>query len=147
MWLWLTRVQSASMAPTLSDGAFALTRALRRTTPVARGDVVVADAPVDGRRVVKRVIGLPGETVTIADGLVRIDGRALDEPYASRSVFNGTFRVPPGHYFLLGDNRDASTDSRSWPQPFVARAALRGRVRLPRRRRARPQPRAERVTG
>ena len=126
--LWLTRVQSHSMAPTLQGGALALTRRLWRRTPVRRGDVVVVDSRELGQHVVKRVIGLPGETVTIEGGQVRINGQPLAEPYASHSVFTDTFHVPAGHYLLLGDHRDASSDSRTWRQPYIAREALIGRL-------------------
>ncbi len=139
MWFWLTRVRAHSMAPTLRDGALVLTRRLGRRTPVRRGDLVVVDSRELGQHVIKRVIGLPGETVAIERGHVHVDGRALAEPYASRSMFTDRYRVPPGHYLLLGDNRDASSDSRSWRQPFIARDAIVGRVLqgrwpLPRRR-------------
>ena len=126
--LWLTRVQSQSMAPTLPGGALALTRRLWRRTPVRRGDVVVVDSRELGRHVVKRIVGLPGETVANEAGRVSINGQPLAEPYASRSVFTDTFHVPAGHYLLLGDHRDASSDSRSWRQPYIARAALIGRL-------------------
>ena len=126
--LWLTRVQSHSMAPTLPGGALELTRRLWRRTPVRRGDVVVVDSRELGRHVVKRIVGLPGETVAIEAGRVSINGQPLAEPYASRSVFTDTFHVPAGHYLLLGDHRDASSDSRSWRQPYIARAALIGRL-------------------
>ena len=93
-----------------------------------RGDVVVVDSRELGRHVVKRIVGLPGETVAIEAGRVSINGQPLAEPYASRSVFTDTFHVPAGHYLLLGDHRDASSDSRSWRQPYIARAALIGRL-------------------
>lgn len=136
---WLTRVESGSMAPTLRDGQLVVTRALGPNRPVRRGDVVVLDSVELGRHVIKRVVGLPGERVDIEAGRLRIDGCAWDEPYASPSVFNGIFEVPGDHYFLLGDNRDVSVDSRSWDQPFIARTALRGRLCRPS---GRPSPRA-----
>ena len=125
---WLTRVQSHSMTPALRDGALALTRRLWRRTPVRRGDVVVVDSRELGRHVVKRVIGLPGETVAIEAGRVSINGQPLAQPYASRSVFTDTFHVPAGHYLLLGDHRDASSDSRTWRDPYVPRKAILGRI-------------------
>mgnify|MGYP001040581174 CR=1 FL=1 len=126
--LWLTRIRSHSMAPTLRDGSLALTRSLGRSTPIRRGDLVIVDARASGEPMVKRIVGLPGEVVAIRAGRVSIDGRALAEPYASPSVFSDTYRVPPGHYFLLGDNRDASSDGRTWRNPYVPREALLGRI-------------------
>lgn len=125
---WLVRIHSHSMAPTLPDGSLALTRRLLRTTPIRRGNLVVVGSHERGEAMVKRIIGLPGETVAIQAGAVSIDGRALDEPYASPSVFNDIYRVPTGHYFLLGDNRDASSDSRTWRNPYVPRGAILGRI-------------------
>jgi signal peptidase I len=117
------------MAPTLTDGQLVLTRSLRPAHAVGRGDLVVLDSPVEpGRQVVKRVVGLPGERVTFDAGRVSIDGRPLPEPYASPSVFRGGYDVPPEHFLVLGDNRDVSSDSRSWSRPYTPRAALHGRL-------------------
>lgn len=138
------RMPSSSMEPTLhcakpapgcrggrSDRFVVLRYVLRSP---ARGDLVAFRAPRRAADVcgvagtfVKRVIGLPGETVTSRSGRIRADGRPLREPYlGSRDTRSGTWRVPAGRYFLLGDNRAQSCDSRSFGA--VPRGRLVGRV-------------------
>ncbi len=91
--------------------------------PPQRGDIVVFNPPVNGatKPYIKRIIGVPGDTVAIRDGAVIVNGVILDEPYlngVATSWPNGDpFRevvVPDGHFFVLGDNRNNSTDSRSF---------------------------------
>ncbi|HYX89280.1 MAG TPA: signal peptidase I [Gaiellaceae bacterium] len=101
-----------------------------------RGDVIVFRAPPAaaercgaGGTFVKRLIGLPGETVREQSGIVFVDGKKLDEPYVNagrRDHESGTWHVPEGKYFLMGDNRSQSCDSRHWGT--VARDALLGKV-------------------
>lgn len=125
--VWLTRVESWSMAPTLRPGRLLLTRRLRRSDDVRRGDVVVLRAADLGRRVVKRVIGLPGEKVAVDSRGISVDGVPLAEPYVLvNGGAGGSFSVPDGAYLVLGDNRARSSDSRSWRRPFVARSAIEG---------------------
>lgn len=125
--VWLTRVESWSMAPTLRPRSLLLTRRLRRSDGVRRGDVVVLRSAELGRRVVKRVVGLPGETVVVDSRGVSVDGVPLAEPYVLvHGGAGGSFPVPDGAYLVLGDNRARSSDSRSWRQPFVARSAIEG---------------------
>jgi len=81
-----------------------------------RGDIVVIDMPDQSDRLIKRVIGLAGETLEIRDGRVYIDGEVLDESWTVRQG-GGTYgptTIPPLHVFVLGDNRGASNDSRSF---------------------------------
>jgi signal peptidase I len=126
--LWLTRVLSNSMAPGLRDGQLVLTLRPRRRHRFRRGSVVAVDSREAGRRIVKRIIGLSGERVRMEGGQVWVDGEHLVEPYVSpsASAYQGTFDVPEGHYLILGDNRDASSDSRNWRNPYVGRGEIAG---------------------
>jgi signal peptidase I len=126
--VWLTRVESWSMAPALRPGSLLPTRRLRRSERVRRGDVVVLRSADLGGRVVKRVVGLPGETVVVDRRGVSVDGARLAEPYVlAHGGAGGSFSVPDDAYLVLGDNRARSSDSRSWRQPFVTRSAIEGR--------------------
>lgn len=146
-------IPSGSMRPTLEVGDRVLvekvTYRLRRPE---RGEVVVFERPGQAPRgglvprlrelleglglvapsedidLIKRIVGLPGETLELRDGAVHIDGRRLDEPYAraDRSDF-GPAEIPAGHYFMLGDNRASSDDSRHTLGP-VPRDRLVGRA-------------------
>lgn len=82
-----------------------------------RGDIVIINDPDLPERLIKRVIGLPGETIHITDGEVWIDGVRLDEPYVKGSTYPSTlampYQIPHNHVFVMGDNRERSMDSRS----------------------------------
>ena len=139
------------MEPSLVPGDFVLVdrfvfgatlvgaeRGLLPTRAVRRGDVVVSRLQPDPRRhLVKRVVGLPGETVEVRGGTVHIDGAALVEPYLPARPAGrppraeppddfGPVTVPPRHYFVLGDNRGHSQDSRLWGA--LPHDSLTGRV-------------------
>lgn len=88
-----------------------------------RGDIVIFKYPDDEKvDYLKRIIGLPGETVRIVDGRVYIDGQLLDEPYLSEEPTGdfGPYEVPEDSYFMLGDNRAVSKDSRYWENTYVS---------------------------
>ena len=116
------RVPSGSMIGTLLPGDYFIsdTWAYRHRAP-KRTEVVVFRYPRDtSLKYVQRVIGLPGDAVRISRHRVQVNGEALDEPYVrpenrvDPSLGSGTFKVPAGEYFVLGDNRDNSSDSRLW---------------------------------
>lgn len=132
---WL--VEGVSMAATLRSGEVVL---VERTalTDLARGDVIVFNPPIpgySGEPYVKRVIGLPGDTVTIQDGSVYVNGAKLAEPYltageitlpdaratSADAAESFTVMVPAGTVFVLGDNRTLSYDSRAYgPVPLAS---------------------------
>ncbi len=111
-----TRVYGQSMEPNLhTNERLVIEKLSYHFHGPRRGDVVVLRDPSGSPELlIKRVIGLPGERVTLADGKVFIDGRALDEPYLDQPTQGGgrSWVVPPLHVFVMGDNRSASRDSR-----------------------------------
>ena len=111
------RVDGFSMNPTLQNGEYILVNRLAyKTGEPERGDIIVFKLPNDeGQDLIKRVIGLPGETVKIGDGVVTINGQELQEPYIAQDpMYFGEWMVPEGHLFVLGDNRNDSRDSHQW---------------------------------
>lgn len=111
------RVDGFSMLPTLKDGEYVLVNRLAfRSNLPDRGDIIVFVSPQSpDLDLIKRVIGLPGDTVQISDGSVQVNGQKLDEPYiAAAPIYNGEWSVPEGNLFVLGDNRNDSSDSHAW---------------------------------
>jgi signal peptidase I len=148
------KIPSGSMEPNLLIGdhllvnkfvsAPTLTRVEDTLLPIEsiqRGDVIVFKHPrTPERDLIKRTIGLPGETIELRDRRVYVNGKPLDEPYAHFLYKNaadldatdvrrnfGPVTVPPGQFFMMGDNRDNSEDSRFWgflPREYVKGKAL-----------------------
>jgi signal peptidase I len=111
------RVDGFSMNPSLANGEYILVNKLAyELGEPARGDIIVFKFPVDPQQdLIKRVIGLPGETVTIHNGQVSINGVLLEEPYiAAPPFYSNIWVVETGYLFVLGDNRNESKDSHEW---------------------------------
>jgi signal peptidase I len=128
-----TRVDGQSMEPTLhTNERIIIEKVTYRLHPPERGDIIVLRRPTGAvEPLIKRVIGLPGETIEIKNGLVYIDGEPLDEPYLDQSTQGNMdpLVVPDKSVFVMGDNRHASNDSRAFgPVPYsdiVGRAWIR----------------------
>lgn len=123
------RVENISMLPTLHEGQFVLVNKLAyRLGEFQRGDIVVFHYPRNPNEdYIKRVIGLPGDAVSIAGGEVSVNGMILDEPYISAPPqYASSWTVPEGQIFVLGDNRNQSSDSHSWG--FVPASNVVGRA-------------------
>jgi signal peptidase I len=141
-------IPSGSMLPTLQVGDRILVSKLSyHLHGVGRGDIVVfARPPLEEQAcagplvndLVKRVVGLPGETISLSRGQVEVNGKVVSEPWlhnqpitfpgpgATSYSLNRPFKVPAGEYFLLGDNRESSCDSRYWGP--IPRSLIVGKV-------------------
>jgi signal peptidase I len=111
------QVRGSSMEPTLHDGQYlVIGKLIYWIRPPERGDIIVfqpPNSPADDY--IKRVVGLPGEQVEIRDGAVWVNGVLLEEPYvANPGFYSSLWSLGDGEYFVLGDNRSNSSDSRSW---------------------------------
>lgn len=151
------KIPSGSMIPTLKIGDHILVTKLSYGLHIPftkgyvyewskpkRGDIVVFTRPDDPAtseneediNIIKRIIGLPGDEVEVKESRVYINRQILDEPYArwvQGGPPEGDFAreiVPEGNYFLLGDNRDQSRDSRFWPYPFLPGWRIKGRAQI-----------------
>jgi signal peptidase I len=114
------RVEGTSMMPGLHDQEHIfINKFTYKFNSIERGDTVVFWFPLDRSKVyIKRIIGLPGDLVQIDRGEVIVNGKALKEPYVPDEyrdhVSVTPYRIPPENYFVLGDHRSSSNDSRSW---------------------------------
>jgi signal peptidase I len=114
------QVEGTSMMPRLSNHErIFINKFLYRFEPIRRGDIVVFWYPLDPTKsYIKRVVGLPGEAVSIRDGRVYLNGRPLQEPYIPPAYLDhqsyAITNIEPNHYFVLGDHRESSNDSRVW---------------------------------
>ena len=136
------KIPSGSMLPTLQIGDHILVnKFIYRFVSPQRGDVIVFKYPKDeARDFIKRVIGLPNDKLEIRNRRIFVNDRPLEEPYVVHSDpgvqeesvsprdFFGPVVIPPGKYFMMGDNRDFSMDSRFWG--FLDRSKIRGKAFL-----------------
>jgi len=132
-----TSVMSGSMENTIMTGDRVISNRLAYiNSDPKRFDIVIFEYPFEEPTIhyVKRIIGLPGETVEIADGKVYINGSTepLPDDFVNQESEPegdfGPYTIPEDHYFFLGDNRNNSLDSKNWPSPYVHRDRIKARA-------------------
>jgi signal peptidase I len=120
--IMLNLIPSGSMENTIMTGDLVIATRYDKTN-INRYDIMVFIPPDDtSSYYIKRVIGLPGETIVVEDGKVYADGVELDDsfiPEEMKTSGDGTYEVPEGCYFMLGDNRNHSLDARFWKEKYV----------------------------
>jgi len=134
------KIKGSSMEPNFQDAEYLLTdKVTYRFNEPKRGDVIVFSPPIgiEGEEFIKRIIGLPGEKITLKEGSFYINDKKLEEENISRDVLtaSGAFLkegvsvvIPENHYFVSGDNRSHSSDSRTWG--LITKNKITGRAWL-----------------
>lgn len=125
-------VPSGSMIPTIDEASILFATRVHDPTTLERGDIVVFQSDELGITLVKRLIGLPGDTVILdKEGKLSINGERVEEPYVFyKAAVSGKFQVPEGHYLFLGDNRSGSNDARVWKQPYISGEKICGKAQF-----------------
>lgn len=125
-------IPTGSMISTLNIGdRIYVNKFIYHFTPVKRGDIVVFWYPDNPSvRYVKRCVGVGGDVIEVKNQKLYVNGVAQDEPYVREPMIKkdyGPFKVPADHYFMMGDNRNDSLDSRFWTNKYVKRSAIIGK--------------------
>lgn len=125
-------VPSPSMFPTIDVGDRIVTTRIHDASSIERGDILVFYSDEFRETMVKRVIGLPNDLVEIDEsGKVSVNDQRLDEAYVIfPDSISGSFKVPEGKYFFLGDFRAHSLDSRKWNDPYIPEDNLLGEAKF-----------------
>lgn len=122
---------SGSMIPTLNDYDRALVSRIYNFQNIKRGDIIVFYSQELNETLIKRLIGVPGDKIEIKNGILFINDEQIEEDYVkNNNQYNGTFKVPDGKYFFLGDNRPHSNDSRFWKNPYINSSDIKGKLQF-----------------
>ncbi|WBW97364.1 signal peptidase I [Oceanirhabdus sp. W0125-5] len=143
------KVPTGSMLPTIQLQDRILVTRIYNFDNIERGDILVFDSKENGKTLIKRLIGLPGDTIKLMpNGEVYVNGKLYEENYVKFQIneekFNkgdystfsygnmelGEYTIPQDHYFFLGDNRPSSIDARYWKEPYIPQEDIQGKAQI-----------------
>lgn len=128
---FIAKIPSESMVPTLNVGDRLIVTRIYNKDKLKRQDIIVFKSKEKDETMIKRLIGLPGDKVEIKAGVVSVNGTKLEENYIGQpDTLSGSYTVPKGKYFFLGDNRLRSADSRYWDDPYIDEADIEGKAQF-----------------
>ena len=124
-------IPTGSMIPTINKDDHLFVSRIYNLDNIKRGDILVFYSEELNQTLIKRLIGLPGDKISIVDGNVSVNGEEINEDYVkNKDQFYGNFEVPEGKYFFLGDNRPVSLDSRKWKNPYIDGKDIKAKAQL-----------------
>lgn len=125
-------VPTGSMLPTIKLGDQLIVTRIYNVNNLKRGDIIVFKSEELRKVLVKRLIGLPGESIDIdSKGIVSVNGKKIEEPYVVYSEgFAGHFKVPAKSFLFFGDNRADSLDARKWFDPYIPAEKIMGKAQI-----------------
>lgn len=124
-------IPSESMVPTLNEKDRLIVLRTINKDNIKPGDIIVFEKEGEENYLVKRVIGVGGDEIYISKGVLYRNGELIDEPYIKElGRYSGMYTVPEGELFFLGDNRNNSTDSSKWQDPYIPKENVVGKVVL-----------------
>ncbi|MGX4601425.1 signal peptidase I [Faecalimicrobium sp. JNUCC 81] len=129
--MFIVKIPSESMMPTLNVNDRLIATKVYNPEKLKRGDIVIFYSKEEDELMIKRLIGIPGDRISIENGVVSINDEQISENYIKeKDEFTGKYKVPRGEYFFLGDNRKKSYDSRKWRNPFIKGEDIKGKAIL-----------------
>lgn len=125
-------VPTSSMFPTIKPQDRIMATRVHNVKNLKTGDIVIFESKELGETLIKRLIGLPGDTVQVMEnGSVLINDKKINQSYViNKSTKTGIFKVPEDHYLFFGDNRSDSLDARYWKQAYISASDIKGKAQF-----------------
>lgn len=129
--IFKVEVPTGSMKPTINEGDMFLATRIYNLDNLKRGDILVFYNKEENENMIKRLIGLPKDEISIQGKKLYVNGKLINEEYLKyNDDYFGEFKVPENKYFFLGDNRETSLDARYWKNPYIDAKDIKGKAQL-----------------